>query len=75
MDPRTADLVQIYKGESMDPRTLDLVQIYKGESMDPRTVDSVAIYMGKAWIHGPPIWSEFIRWKHGSTDRRFGRNF
>ena len=30
MDPRTADLVQIYKGESMDPRTADLVGIFEG---------------------------------------------
>jgi len=67
--------------------------------MDPRTADMVGIYKGEAWIHGPPIWSEFKKGKawigqnfksriHGplnrseflkvmqeSTDRRIGPNY
>ena len=36
--------------------------------MDPRTADLVGIYKVEAWIHGPPIWSKFIKgkaWIHG----------
>ena len=44
--PRTAESVQIFKGESRDPRTADLVQILKGEWRDPRTADLVQIFKG-----------------------------
>ena len=41
--------------------SLESVQIVKGESMDPRTADLIGVYKVEAWIHGPPIWSEFLK--------------
>ena len=47
----------------MDPRTADSVGIFEGESMDPRTADLVGILKGDEGIHGPSIWSKFIKGK------------
>ena len=82
-DPRTADLVVIFKGGWRDPRTADLVVIFKGGSTDCRfglnfkkgkqgRPNWSKFLKEKAGTHRPPIWSEFFK---GSTDRRIGQNF
>ena len=73
-DPRTADLVGIFKVDR-DLRTADLVQIFKGDEGIHGPPIWSEFLKGDEGIQGPPIWFKLLKGMKGSTDRRFGQNF
>ena len=63
------------KGGWRDPRTNDLVQIFKGmEGSTDRRI-SPNFKKGKAGINGPPFRSEFLKGRAGVHGPPIGRNF
>ena len=58
-----------------DPRTVDLVQIFKGGRRDPRTADLVGIFKRMKRSTDRRFGLNLKRGKQISTDRRFGPNF
>ena len=67
-DPRTDELVRIFKGECRDPRTAESVRSLKWGCRDPRTAELARILKGGVGIHGPLNWFEFF--KVGCRDPR-----
>ena len=58
-----------------DPRTVGLVQIFKGMKGSTDGQIGRTFKKGKAGIHGPPIWSKFLKGDEGSTDHRLVQIF
>ena len=58
-----------------DPRTADLVGIFKVDEGIHRPPIWSMFLKGYAGINGPPIWYDFSREMQGSTNRRIRPNF